>query len=167
MSGNNSLLETLIEPTAPESISWLPETIGWKVLLLLSLAGLAYFTVRKVQKWRANRYRRSALKFLSRVENKPTLQAIKEINQILKATAVTAYGHEQVASLYGQQWVEFLRGDSSLFYELDTNRKWQVALYTPAVAGYLTQSEVQYLIAQSRFWVTQHTQSKRKEVKHA
>lgn len=167
MSSNNLLLQTLIEPVAPEPILWLPQTLAWKLLFILLCVTLAFFLFKKAQLWHANQYRRDALKALHKIDNKSRLEALNELNQILKKVAVNAYGNQQVASLYGLEWIKFLQQQPGLYAQKYVTRKWQVALYNPDIASYVTSSEFDYLVSQSKSWIKQHSTIQKQGGEHA
>ena len=102
--GNYSLRD-FVEVPALDPVSLFPATAAWwwPVGLVLLIVGTGSW--RAIQHHRRNRYRREALAELAK------LRAAKDIGAIpvlLKATAVQAYGRETVASLYGNDWLEFL-----------------------------------------------------------
>jgi hypothetical protein len=112
------LLDRMHDLAMPVSVSWLPQTDGWWILLawLLGLALLA------VHKWvihrQANRYRREALaslRALCRSAAQDDPQAAARVAELVKRTALSAYPRREVAGLYGRAWAEFLirtgRGD--------------------------------------------------------
>ncbi len=93
-------LESIPEP-APESL-W-PQTPawGWVALLLVLLA--AWWLRRWRLAHRANAYRRAALAEIEVSDSDPVRLAA-----ILRRTALAAFPRARVASLHGDDWLEFL-----------------------------------------------------------
>lgn len=105
----NYTLRDIVEVPAIDPISLWPATAAWwwpvGLVLIITITG----TWRAVQNHRRNRYRRAALARLT------TLRTAEEhgntwpnLPLLLKATAIHAYGRAAVASLYGEEWLEFL-----------------------------------------------------------
>lgn len=93
-------------PAAPSP--WLLSTTGYALTALLVI-GLTIAIVLFIRHWRANHYRRDALKQLA------TLSDQAQINLLLKQVALVALGRNKVASLSGAPWYELLfqhSGDS-------------------------------------------------------
>lgn len=55
------ILSELHDVTVPPSVSWYPQTIGWKILAALFVLALIYVAYRLIRKWWTNRYRKEAL----------------------------------------------------------------------------------------------------------
>jgi len=129
---NNLLLERLIEPDTPVRIKFFPETIGWKVLAVVLLLALIYWAVTSAIKFRANGYRRSAVKKLRKImaEEVAATRQLMEINRLLKVAAVHAFPDKAVEPLYGEAWLKFLDSTcpKSRFLSAEA-RQWQVGLF--------------------------------------
>ena len=97
------LIERLAEPQEPLAVSMTPQTAGWTVMAFTLVVLAASFSWRWYRRWRANAYRRSALADLSACGDDPV-----EIATILRCTALAAWPREDVASLTGTDWLEFL-----------------------------------------------------------
>jgi hypothetical protein len=105
----NYALGDFVEVVSPQAISWLPQTTGWWWLGAVLLAVFAQYAWRRLRYWYRNRYRREAterLRQLGDTADQSTLVA--ELNRLLKLTALAAFSREQVASLSGEAWVNFL-----------------------------------------------------------
>jgi len=102
-------LEPLI---APEELGLWPPAPGWFILSGILLLALTLLSIIWYRKRKRNRYRILALKQLkkisSRAEQHPGLQDIQALNRLLKQTALSAFPREQVASLFGDDWLDFL-----------------------------------------------------------
>ena len=93
----------------PETVSFWPPQPGWYVVLFLLILVLAYLGYRIWKYRRKNAYRKAAMVRLEklRTENMGK-DAIIMVNQLLKATAIAGFDRNEVASLHGDEWLEFL-----------------------------------------------------------
>lgn len=105
----NYNLHGIEEVHLPEPVSWMPQTIGWKVLGVLLLLLFCGYLFRQAKVWWKNRYRREALKQLAQLEAmKDAYGVVSRLPFLLKATALQAFPREEIASLSGDSWLEFL-----------------------------------------------------------
>jgi hypothetical protein len=105
----NYVLGEFVEVIPPPAISWLPQTAGWRWLGLLLLGIALYYGLRALRRWYRNRYRREAAATFRRLQQggkRPP--GLEEVNQLLKRTALAAWPRQEVASLSGTDWGEFL-----------------------------------------------------------
>ena len=109
----NPSLDKLHDIVLPAPVGWIPQTIGWVILLaLIVLLGVVVgIAVRRHS--RANRYRRQALEELNRIETAladphARSRALGELPVLVKWTALARYPRETVASLNGESWLRFL-----------------------------------------------------------
>jgi len=82
--------------------------IFWLALIACLL--LAYFIFKQFRQYQNKmRYRKAALKQLIRIKTiSSPEERLSELNILLKQTALTAYKTEDVASLTGNAWINFL-----------------------------------------------------------
>ncbi len=85
-----------------EAVPWWPLAPGWIVLLGLALVSLGFGCVRAWRSWRANAYRREALRALVAAEDTPAVAAV------LRRAALAIAPREEVAGLRGRAWVDWL-----------------------------------------------------------
>jgi hypothetical protein len=102
MNPDPGSLANLRDIVTPPPVPWWPPAPGWwLVLMLLGLfAVLAAF--RGWRRWRANVYRRAALRALREADS------VASVAEILKRAALMATSRAQVASLSGSAWVQWL-----------------------------------------------------------
>ena len=119
-------LESLKDLAVPHPVSWVPQTWGWALVATLVTAALVAFLVRRIRRYRANAYRREALVLLDGIEEKlkdPAQRdvALGDLAEVLKRTALAAWGRADVAALSGAAWVSFLesKGDGQGGHALD------------------------------------------------
>ena len=95
----------------PEAIGWWPPAPGWWLLLVLVVVG-ALLLWRGLQRRRRDP-RRHALQELEQIRQRFEAQgdaraALVDCNALLKRSALTLFRRQQVASLSGQRWLQFL-----------------------------------------------------------
>lgn len=94
-----------IVPTA--GVDWMPHTVGWYVLAFALGVVLLHRLLRALRQWLRNRYRREALRRLDAIAAQSAL-SLSAINALLKTTAMVAASREEVASLTGNAWLNWL-----------------------------------------------------------
>jgi len=97
----------------PQAIGWWPLAPGWWVLIALVAAGLLYLLYRAYKKWRWNAARRVALGELARVRNEyasgmDAVTLATELSELLRRTMLAYAPRNEVASLTGQSWLQWL-----------------------------------------------------------
>lgn len=102
MIDDPSALANLRDIVVPPPVPFWPPAPGWWVIGAGLLAALAIASRHALQAWRANAYRREALRELSRLPDPAGLLPL------LKRTAMVAYGRDAVASLTGTAFLAFL-----------------------------------------------------------
>ena len=102
----NPALTSLHEISMPADINWLPQTIGWQVILLLVICYLLYRIYLRVDKYISNAYRRAALIELTACGDEAA--DFERISKILRRTALYAFDRTQVAPLIGEKWETWL-----------------------------------------------------------
>lgn len=97
------LIELLEEVPEPPPIPLTPQTPGWIVVGGVALV-LFVLAVRALwRRWRANAYRRAALRALEGAGDDPAA-----IAAILRRAALVAYPRTEIAPLAGDGWLTFL-----------------------------------------------------------
>lgn len=98
----------------PAPIGWWPPATGWWIA-----AGLVVFTALGVllflKKLRRHKVRKTAAKqlVLLRQTKMPVKEKISSLSALLRRVAITAYPRDNVASLTGNAWLQFLDASSS------------------------------------------------------
>lgn len=88
-------------------VDWMPQTVGWYVLAVALGIVLSRRLLRALRQWLRNRYRREALRRLDAIAAQTAL-SLPAINALLKTTAMVAASREEVASLTGKAWLNWL-----------------------------------------------------------
>lgn len=134
----------------PEQISYLPSTIGWKILGIWLLAVVLCVVTNRIIQYQRDRYRREALLLLQDIEDNVEIeQQGSALATVIKQTVLAAYGRDQ-ASLYGEKLASFLVDTS--------NGNAGVAENADLIArvAYNPHLDPKPLFEPARFWVTNH-----------
>ena len=102
MNTDPASLDNLREIILPPPVPWWPLALGWWVLLAVLCLAAVSVAFRAWRTWRANAYRRAALRELAAGES------VAAMAEILKRTALVAYPRTDVASLSGPAWLAWL-----------------------------------------------------------
>ncbi len=115
-------LHNLHDIIVPALIPWLPPAPGWYALGVSVSLLLAWFLGKRYRVWHRDQYRRAALRTLVQIgkglaDSSQYQQLLSRLPEIVKRTAIAAYGRVQVASLNGVDWLVFLdkTGSTNLF----------------------------------------------------
>jgi hypothetical protein len=136
------LLNQLAEVPDPAPVSMVPQTAGWLVVAGIVLAFVVWRGWRMWGHYRANAYRRAALKELAQAGDDPAV-----VSGILKRAAMAAYGRRRVAGLSGAAWVAFLAETGAGQFR-DTALTSAAYQRSPAADP--------QLLAAARAWITSH-----------
>ena len=143
----------LKELPLPEPVSLFPATPGWLAVAAVVLALAAWCGLRLWRGWQRQGYRREALRRLRRFESEPA--ALAELPLVLRGTALVAFPREEVASLRGRAWVEWLNANGGSFEPEDS--EWLDRLpYAPDGAAGVEPNVAARLVEASQNWVRRH-----------
>lgn len=97
----------------PEAIGWWPLAPGWWFLIVLAVAGIAYYAYRALRRWRHNAMRRVALRELTRIQKAyksgvDEFSLAIELSELLRRTMLAYAPRHEVAGLTGEQWLHWL-----------------------------------------------------------
>ena len=141
----------------PGMIETWPPAPGWWLLAALAVAALTALIVRAFRHWRANRYRREAIKELNALltdwqSHHDDLVYLTSLQQLLKRVALTRFPRDDVASLTGEAWVQFLdRSSGSHDFSMGEMELLIDGSYRPDVA--VNVESMQFFALQ---WIRQH-----------
>jgi hypothetical protein len=130
-------------------VSWWPPQPGWWILLAAVLAFAALGCLRVLRAYRANGYRRAALRELQALERLEAADIALPLASLLKRVALTAYARSAVAGLTGTAWASFL--DPKPVAWLPALRRAALDPRAP-----LSAEEVRAALAAARLWIKHH-----------
>ena len=149
----SQLLNLMHGLVMPEPVAWLPQTAGWWIVLgwLSAVVLLAGWQVTRRR--RRNRYRRDALAELKAIDTAAELAPIESAQRIaalLKRTALVAYPRQEVASLFGKDWAQFLSESAN------NDKQIADAADVLASASYRPDADGRVLSQPARRWIRLH-----------
>jgi len=165
MSDAKPSLSQLADIVQPAPVSWMPQTLGWKVLGALLLVLFLWLMWRGVRRWFRNRYRREALAELRRLElrwqDDPETGAVvlAALPALVKRCALAAWPREQVASASGAQWAQFIQshaGHATHGAQALAPLVREIQYHDRASLQRVSAHDVQVLIEASRQWIQGH-----------
>ncbi|MDX1303254.1 DUF4381 domain-containing protein [Photobacterium sp.] len=150
------ILRDLHDVTVPESVSWWPQTIGWKLLALVALLVLAYLTYKALRHWWSNRYRSEALTVLNELNPQDDYTG-KRLFSVLKIVLV--YLDSGNACLFDMAFLDKLNELSPEHpaFNDQTAKQWQQSLVNPSIE--LNPEQNAELIKRAKVWLEQHSLS--------
>ena len=109
----DTLLSNLKDIHMPPEVPFWPPAFGWWILLFLSIL-IAY--ILSFWLWHSYKLRRpkiEALRILEDIQNQYNLTndiilTLVRLSKLMRRVAITFYENEEVASLHGLAWLEFL-----------------------------------------------------------
>lgn len=160
MSPDPTSLERLHDIVTPTPVPWWPPAPGW--LWLLGVVSVLAFValVRGLVRWQQNRYRREALAELKGLESAMAdasrqRRMLTELAALLKRTALTAYGREQVATLTGPAWFAFLDRTGGTRFGSGLGAALEQSIYHGTDAPWDT-ARARELIGEIQAWIRHH-----------
>jgi len=113
MAQDAASLDNLRDIVLPPPVPWLPPAFGWRLVAAALAAAALVALWRAFARWRANAYRREALRELAAIAariqaGENPANAAAEISALMKRAALTAFPREAAAELTGRSWASFL-----------------------------------------------------------
>jgi len=132
-------------------VAWWPPAPGWDVVGVLLLVLFLWSMWHWAVWWRRNAYRREALRLLKALPVEAA--GLPQLDELLKRVALSAYPREQVASLSGVAWLEFLdRTANSKEFVEGAGRVLGEAAYVSEKSP----ADVPAVMAVAENWIRQH-----------
>ena len=145
MNRDPASLENLHDIVQPVPVSWWPIAPGWWILLSLLVFAVLAIAVVAWRLWRANAYRRTALR-----ELQGTTSA-DQMAEILKRTALAVFPRSDVASLSGAAWSDWLSRTAGVPVSHQVRE-----MLTRGVFATPEPSSVNELQAFATYWIRHH-----------
>lgn len=102
MNDQTTSLDLLHDLVSPPDVPWWPPAPGWYVVLAILMLGLILVLARLVSRFRANAYRRAALRELLALDDAAS------IAELLRRTALAVAPRATIAQLRGTDWLDWL-----------------------------------------------------------
>jgi hypothetical protein len=147
------ILRELHDVAVPESVSWLPQTVGWKVLAIIGGLVLLYIGYRYLRFRWDNRYRAEALQAIAQLDPKDPAMA-SELFSIVKQVLI--YHDSGYARLFGDAFLAVLNQliPTQPLFDDELAIQWVQSTVNPNVP--LTESPRATLKARAALWVKSH-----------
>lgn len=155
-------LERLHDIVVPPPIPWWPPAPGWLWLFGFLLVLLLVLLFRAFLRWQKNLYRLEALAELRKQEallqdpaQRPAALATLAI--LLKRAALSAWPREQIASLTGASWFNFLdRTGRTNAFSNGVGALLERGVYEPRSIASLSEDQLREVVGVVRNWLRQH-----------
>jgi hypothetical protein len=135
----------------PEPVQFQFETPGWYILAGLIFIAVILIIIQQTRKYIKNRYRREAINKLGNLSHDTNV--FPQLFEVLKKTAMHAFGREHVGHLYGKEWLAFLEKTGKGVKLID----YQEQIYFAIYGGKKIESETQKMILSNALkWVKSH-----------
>ncbi|MBK1880924.1 DUF4381 domain-containing protein [Luteolibacter pohnpeiensis] len=108
MSDRTTSLDRLHDIVEPPPVGWWPLAPGWLMLALVVLIIGIYFLLKKYRHWKSSAYRREAIRQIKISESANTIACI------LRRTALAIAPRTTLATVYNDQWVDWLAAQTSI-----------------------------------------------------
>lgn len=109
MANDPYSLDLLVENVSPDPVGWFPFASGWWFFFAASAIWMIYAWIVWLIRYRQNAYRRIGIKLLCDLQSVDSLEdGVRQADQILKRVAMVTYSRDAVASMWGNEWVQFL-----------------------------------------------------------
>lgn len=141
-------LQDLNPIVLPEAVGILPLAPGWQVLLTIAGLVVLWLAWKHWLGWRANQYRREALRELEHLERP------RDLPDLLKRAALSAFQRSDIAALSGPEWHRFLDQSAGLDRFSGTCGPWLDQLAYGDLS--LTPDEYDHLREASKAWLARH-----------
>ena len=141
----------------PPAIGWWPLARGWYLVMALIFILVVFFLYRAYQRYLNGRAKKQALNLLelyaTQYAKEGTTQLTSaRISELLKRVALVYYPRQQVASIHGQDWIDFLNKTSK---RLDFESVKTMLLDSPFKLN--EQINLNPLITLAKLWIKQRT----------
>ena len=112
MSVENPLVN-LKDIHLPPPVSFWPPAPGWWILAVLLISFLFFGGVRFYRRHKKKKPKTEALRILKNLQilyenSQDEVVSLRNLSNLLRRTALTFYDNDEVASLQGSSWLEFL-----------------------------------------------------------
>lgn len=168
VSQDQASLDNLHDIVVPEPVTWWPPAPGWYLLGALILFAASWFFINAIENWWKNRYRGAAIKELNQLRHSTRKlenhELIRRLNDILKRVTLNAWPREEVATLSGEQWLEFLTENANLpgngtAFGSEQTRVLRDAAYSKKICNALSSTEMDEIFSTAEHWIRRHEAS--------
>ena len=146
MNESATSLDRLHDLVLPPAVSFWPLAPGWYVVFAFLLLLLLLASIRAVSRYRANAYRREALRTLASLEQPAA------IAELLRRTALAIATRPVIAEKTGAAWVDWLAAQCPEAMSGTVREQLTVGVYGRPTAEH----ELSSLRGYAARWITEH-----------
>ena len=147
-------LDNLHKFVVPDPVGWFPLAPVWKIAIALAMVWIATWVWLRFVQFLREAYRREAIREMHGIE---AAGDVVRLNELLKRTAMTAYGRDTVASLSGQRWIAFLASATDRTFETSIAILSDVSSQAKPVV--LSDKQREEIFSFARDWIRHHKSS--------
>jgi len=126
-------LDNLNDIIVPHTVGFFPLAPGWYIVLLLLVSLSFYFGYKQYKAYEKEQYRRDAEEELEALNDKNRENTIALLG-LAKRVGIVAYGRENIATIHGDSWWDFMEAHSKSSVEADLRKSIQRLLYEENIA---------------------------------
>jgi len=146
-------LDRMHDIVVPEPIAWWPPAPGWYVVFAVLLGVGMFLAYRVWRRWRANAYRREALRELA------DATGVSAISALLRRTALAVVPRRVVTAQVGDSWPRWLEGAAPVAMSERVRRQLERGPYEPFDSA----GDVGELKQYAAEWIKRHPHPSRSE----
>lgn len=161
MPQESTSLDRFVDIIPADPVTFWPPAVGWWFVIALAALWCLVFLLMRIKRWFKNRYRREALQILEKIESSSSsapLSTLVQIDSLLKRVALAAYPREQVASLSGIEWMNFLEstGNDHAFQNEPVVRLASAA--SDVDSAELSEQQLETILKTCKKWIRSHSE---------
>lgn len=148
-----------MEAPLPDSVSWWPQTIGWKILAVVLLIMVIRIIIWRVQIYRFNRYRREARHALQQGQSLVGTSAAQYYFQVIKAIA--QHVEAKSAAMYKADFLTYLDASFESHkggFNNEIGSQWLQVQINPK--AHFSQEQGTHIYQLCEMWIQKHVNPK-------
>lgn len=152
------VLKGLSDVQVPTSISWVPQTVGWQILLIAFMTLSLFAIYRVLKKYKKSRYRRLAIKDISLINSDHPYKATCELFHLMKRVAVHLEASN--ASKSGENLLQFFletKTSHCVHFHKELSEQALQQIWLSETEFTLIPEQVEVLLNQFRDWLHHHS----------
>ncbi|PHS38935.1 MAG: hypothetical protein COB07_02650 [Sulfurovum sp.] len=146
-------LDNMHDIIVPDAVGFFPVAPGWYMLIVLFLALLLPFVMKRYRRYKGEQYKREALKELSTYSEKSKENSIALLS-LAKRVALLSYGRKVVAHLSHEGWWDFMEEHSVVKVSTVFREEMQQLLYDDTYS--LDDAQYDRLKQTVEVWIKRH-----------
>lgn len=146
MKDSATSLDRLHDVVVPPAVPFWPPAPGWYVVIAIGAICLAAALYHLWTRWRANAYRREALRELE------TADSSAGISEILRRVALSIAPRDEVAAQTGNSWTQWLTAHCPEPMPEDVRDQLTIGIYRPPPSG----DDLTALREYAKHWIHHH-----------